>query len=248
MSTVQQLDEMLEVLGDPVAKAAFEHPDAFNRPETKEALDVALYKWLLSRTRGEATEQAQKAGWPLTGVYTAPEILQADHLHQRGFWTHSDDPECGPVDLPGAWCRFGEGGWSVRRSAPASVSTTRRWPRRPAIPAARPVRSPAKAPSRPPLEGVRVVDLTVVWSGPFATMLLADMGAEVIRVENPFVLPPTTKGYHPRPVLTNPGFLGSLYGSARPGATGSAMEPPRHEQLAGPQQALRDDRHPAARG
>ena len=218
MSTVQQLDEMLEVLGDPVAKAAFEHPDAFNRPETKEALDVALYNWLLSRTRAEATEQAQKAGWPLTGVYTAPEILQADHLHQRGFWTHCDDPECGPVDLPGAWCRFGEGGWSVRRSAPALGQHNEEIAAASRLPAARPVGSPAKAPSRPPLEGVRVVDLTVVWSGPFATMLLADMGAEVIRVENPFVLPPTTKGYHPRPVLTNPGFLGSLYGSARPGA------------------------------
>ena len=43
-------------------------------------------------------------------------------------------------------------------------------------------------------------------------MLLADLGAEVIRVENPFVLPPTTKGYHPRPVITNLGFLGSMYG------------------------------------
>jgi crotonobetainyl-CoA:carnitine CoA-transferase CaiB-like acyl-CoA transferase len=48
-------------------------------------------------------------------------------------------------------------------------------------------------------------------------MLLADLGAEVIRVENPFVLPPTTKGYHPRPVITNLGFLGSMYGPAAAG-------------------------------
>ena len=36
-----------------------------------------------------------------------------------------------------------------------------------------------------PLAGVRVVDLTVVWSGPGATTLLGDLGAEVIRVEDP---------------------------------------------------------------
>ncbi len=34
-----------------------------------------------------------------------------------------------------------------------------------------------------PLDGVRVVDLTVAWSGPGAAALLGDLGAEVIRVE-----------------------------------------------------------------
>jgi crotonobetainyl-CoA:carnitine CoA-transferase CaiB-like acyl-CoA transferase len=44
-----------------------------------------------------------------------------------------------------------------------------------------------------------VLDLTEVWSGPYATMLLSDLGAEVIRVDNPWFFPAITRGSFARP-------------------------------------------------
>jgi crotonobetainyl-CoA:carnitine CoA-transferase CaiB-like acyl-CoA transferase len=49
-----------------------------------------------------------------------------------------------------------------------------------------------------PLEGIRICDFTAVWAGQTATMYLADMGAECIKVENPFIWNPMTRAASPR--------------------------------------------------
>ncbi|MFN0147770.1 MAG: CaiB/BaiF CoA transferase family protein, partial [Dehalococcoidia bacterium] len=49
-----------------------------------------------------------------------------------------------------------------------------------------------------PLEGVRICDFTAVWAGQSATMYLADLGAECIKVENPGIWNPMTRAASPR--------------------------------------------------
>ena len=73
-------------------------------------------------------------------------------------------------------------------------------------PTAPPVEPPPPRPTRPapstpdlPLRGLRVLDMTASWAGPSTTMLLGDLGAEVVRVESIQFFPVVTRGGVVRP-------------------------------------------------
>lgn len=69
-----------------------------------------------------------------------------------------------------------------------------------------------------PLSGIRVIDLTVVWSGPGATALLGDLGAEVIRVEGNDRLSRQVSAKVTKESIAATGYHGGTYPDKDPGA------------------------------
>ena len=57
-----------------------------------------------------------------------------------------------------------------------------------------------------PLAGLRVIDLTRVLSGPFCTMTLGDMGAEVIRSSIPRAVMTPAPSHRPIRAISRPIF------------------------------------------
>src|SRR5688500_7144016 len=62
-----------------------------------------------------------------------------------------------------------------------------------------------------PLEGVRILAQGIVWAGPFATLILSDLGAEVSEIESIQHLNPTRTNYRHLPPSVLEGRVGANY-------------------------------------
>lgn len=202
--------KLAELLGDDALYERVTRPGWADDPNLAEDIHVALLTWCVARTSLEAMTEAQARNLGVMAVNPPAGALAEAQFRSRGFWVPVDHPRAGRYETPGAPVRLRDG-WRLRRPAPLLDEHAAEVRAELAVAAPRPARPSAEP--RLPLDGVRVLDLTVVWAGPACTMLLGDLGAEVIRVDNPNRYPTATRGAIPRPPPGRSQELGPIWGA-----------------------------------
>ena len=193
------LPRMLGVVDNPDLAAIYDDPGFLLDEAVPELVDAHLLGWTLTKTKQDAMEEAQAAGWPITAINRPIDLLSDHHFAARDFFRTVEHPVAGPVRQAGPPFRI-DGGWALRRPAPL-LGQHDQEVRAELAETAAPDRAIPADPERRelPLAGVRVLDMTVVWAGPYATCILGDLGAEIIRVDNPWIFPTATRGGMARP-------------------------------------------------
>ncbi len=181
------------IIGEP----EWAQPDVFDttamRSELQDVVHSMLAGELTRFTVDGFLDACQREGVAAARVQTATDLLAWPHLRARGYFT--------PIELPGGvsfeaptppW-RYAGTPRPARRISPAlgahTAEVAAEWlvdmcaGRLTPAPTTRVQVAPAPS-GVAPLAGLRAIDMTWVWAGPFAAMQFAHLGADVVKFES----------------------------------------------------------------
>ena len=93
-------------------------PEAQSDPELKEEFDQIFFPWILSRSKQQAWQAAQKARVLSGPLNTVEDLANEPFFNKRGAFAQVDHPQAGLLKQPGRPFIMSETPWTLRRPAP----------------------------------------------------------------------------------------------------------------------------------
>ena len=185
MVTVEQDQwlRLVELMGNPEWASWEIFQDPFMRAQNWDVLKPYLDEWMQTWTVEALFKAGQERRICFAPVYSLEQLPRQQQLQERNIFVEVNHPAAGTLSHLGPPYRFQDDWWQITRPAPLLGEHSQEILNRAARPAS-PAARPQSSASRLPLEGIRVVDFSWAWAGPFCALQLAHLGAEVIRIES----------------------------------------------------------------